>query len=135
MSCQIVRTTLKLTCHYQFLSDITLVNYESCNLIFITYFPLYFRYVAFLCDTSIPSELNGYEQLRKRQLELHFFFISVVKLIMTCFSTMPKKNYQLKKKRQQRVDNELCFDHIQKEFKLSFQKKVGAPCDKTSNNT
>ena len=76
--------------------------------------------MAFLCDTSIPSELNGYEQLRKRQLELHFFFISVVKLIMTCFSTMPKK---IIKKRQQRVDNELCFDHIQKEFKLSFQKK------------
>ena len=80
--------------------------------------------MAFLCDTSIPSELNGYEQLRKRQLELHFFVISVGKLIANdLFFNHAKKNYQLKKKRQQRVDNELCFDHIQKEFKLSLQKK------------
>ena len=54
-----------------------------------------------------------------------FFFISVVKLIMNCFFDHTKK-VSFQKKRQQRVDNELCFDHIKQEFKLSFQKKVRA---------
>ena len=89
--------------------------------------------MAFLCDTSIPSELNGYEQLRKIQLELHFFFHFSCEVDNDLFFNHAKKKLSIKKKkRQQRVDNELCFDHIQKEFKLSFKKKVGAPCDKTS---